>query len=118
MPTRSDMPRVESRAVSKAIKFALEPESPLAPQPVVAWPKTFRRHRACEYLLRVYDYEVTTSALMKHDARGTGPERIVILSRVYYSKDALDRWMSALMERGAREGCSRRDGPRTASTDP
>jgi hypothetical protein len=66
------------------------------------WPIQFGREAACGYLLKVYDIPMTPTALAMHDARGTGPERRVVLNRTYYLRTALDKWVAEMGARGTR----------------
>lgn len=66
------------------------------------WPVQFGRESACGYLLKTYDMPMTPTALAMHDARGTGPERRVVLNRTYYLRASIDEWVAEMGKRGAR----------------
>lgn len=50
---------------------------------------------AIEYMATKHGVRVTESALAQHRSNRTGPEYTVILRRIYYLPDAIDRWIAA-----------------------
>ena len=70
--------------------------------PPAEGPVQFGRAGACHFLQMQFQIPMTQGALAMHDMRGTGPERRVILNRTYYTRDALEKWVAEMGERGAR----------------
>jgi len=49
---------------------------------------------AIEYMATKHGVRVTESALAQHRSKRSGPEYTAILRRIYYSPDAIDRWIA------------------------